>query len=71
MLNKVMLIGNVGKDPEIRSTNQGTRIASFSLACAESWKDCVNGERKERTEWVNFMIFPESLVGIVERYVNK
>ena len=64
MLNKVMLIGNVGKDPEIRSTNQGTR-------CAESWKDCVNGERKERTECVNFMIFPESLVGIVERYVNK
>lgn len=58
-VNKVLLLGNVGKDPEIRSAPDGTRIASFSIATSEHWKDHVTGERKERTSWHNIVIFDD------------
>ena len=70
-LNKVMLIGNVGKDPEIRSTGEGKEIANFSLATSESWKDRATGERKDRTEWHRIVIFNDGLVGIVKNYVKR
>lgn len=70
-VNKVILVGNVGKDPEIRRTSDGTPVASFSLATSDRWKDKATGERKERTEWHNVVVFNEQLVGIVERYVKK
>lgn len=70
-LNRVQLIGNVGRDPEIRSTNSGIEIASFSIATSESWKDRNTGERKERTEWHNIVIFNEPLVNIVRQYIHK
>ncbi len=70
-VNKVMLVGNVGKDPEIRSTQDGTRVASFSVATSEKWRDKASGERKERTEWHNVVVFNEQLVKVVEGYVKK
>jgi single-strand DNA-binding protein len=70
-LNKVMLIGNVGRDPEIRSTQGGQRIANLSIATSESWKDRNTGERKERTEWARVVVFNENLVEIIEKYVHK
>lgn len=69
-VNKVILIGNVGRDPEIRATQDGKEIANLSLAASESWKD-KSGERKERTEWLNVVIFTESLVSVVKQYVKK
>lgn len=70
-VNKVILVGNLGRDPEIRSFQNGGRVASFSLATSESWKDKATGERKEKTEWHRIAIMNDSLVGIVERYVKK
>ncbi len=70
-LNRVMLIGNVGGVPEIRSTQEGKKIASFSVATNESWKDKNTGERRDQTEWHNVVIFNEKLVEIIERYVQK
>lgn len=70
-LNKAILIGNVGKDPEIRSTQDGKEIASFSVATSESWKDRDTGERKEKTEWHRVVIFSQPLVGIIKKYVHK
>jgi single-strand DNA-binding protein len=70
-VNKVLLIGNVGKDPEIRRTQDGRPIASFSIATSESWRDKNSGERKERTEWHNVVIFNEGLCKIVEQYLKK
>ena len=70
-LNKVTLIGNLGKDPEIRSTNDGREIASFSLATSESWKDKSSGEKKEKTEWHNIVVFSEGLVRFIKSYVKK
>lgn len=70
-LNKVQIIGNLGKDPEIRSFNNGGRVASLSIATSESWKDKATGERKERTEWHRVSIFNEALVGIAEKYLKK
>lgn len=70
-VNKVMLIGNTGKDPEIRSTQSGSRIANLTLATSESWKDKATGERKEKTEWHRITIYNDNLVGIVERFVKK
>jgi len=70
-LNKVMLIGNLGKDPEIRSFQNGGKVANFSIATSETWKDRNTGERQERTEWHNVAIFSEGLVGVVERYLKK
>src|SRR5436305_14843832 len=70
-VNKVILVGNLGRDPEIRSTNDGTRIANLNLATSESWRDRTSGERKERTEWHRVVIFNDKLVEIVEKYLKK
>ncbi|PSL23448.1 single-stranded DNA-binding protein [Dyadobacter jiangsuensis] len=70
-VNKVIIVGNVGKDPEIRTAQSGSRFASFSIATSESWKDKATGERKSKTEWHNIAITNDALVGIVERYVKK
>ena len=70
-INKVMLIGRVGKEPEIRSTQDGREIANLSLATSESWKDKTSGERKEKTEWHKLVIFNEGLVNVVKSYVKK
>jgi single-strand DNA-binding protein len=70
-LNKVQLIGHLGKDPEIRSFQNGGKAASFSLATSESWKDKETGERKERTEWHRISITNDGLVGVVEKYLKK
>lgn len=70
MLNKCLFIGNVGADPEIRTTQAGKRIANLRLAVTEKWRDS-NGERKERTEWVSVVCFNEGLCNVVEQYVKK
>lgn len=70
-VNKVSLLGNVGKNPEIRSSQSGARFASFSLATSESWKDKQTGERKEKVEWHNISVTNDALVSIVERFVKK
>ena len=70
-LNKAMLIGNLGKDPNIRTTNSGSKVATFSVATSESWKDKATGERKERTEWHNVVVFNEGLVKVAEQYLRK
>src|SRR5579872_3435738 len=70
-VNKVILVGNLGRDPEIRSTQDGNRIANFSLATSETWRDRSSGERKERTEWHRVVIFNERLVEIAEKYLRK
>jgi len=70
-VNKVILVGNLGRDPEIRSTNDGTRIANLNLATSESWRDRTSGERRERTEWHRVVIFNERLVEIAEKYLKK
>src|SRR5437588_12133464 len=70
-VNKVILVGNLGRDPEIRSTQDGIRIANLNLATSESWRDRVSGERKERTEWHRVVIFNERLVEIAEKYLRK
>src|SRR5580693_163801 len=70
-INKVILVGNLGRDPEIRSTGDGTRIANLALATSETWRDRNSGERKERTEWHRVVIFNERLVEVVEKYVKK
>lgn len=70
-LNKVMLIGNLGKDPEIRTFNNGGRVCSFSIACEESWKDRNTGERKSKTEWVNCSVFADGLIGLCEKFLKK
>jgi len=70
-VNKVILVGNLGRDPEIRSTQDGTRIANLALATSESWRDRVSGERRERTEWHRVVIFNERLVEIAEKYLKK
>jgi single-strand DNA-binding protein len=70
-VNKVILVGNLGRDPEIRSTQDGMRIANLNLATSESWRDRTSGERKERTEWHRVVIFNENLVTIAEKYLRK
>lgn len=70
-LNRCTFIGNVGRDPEIKSFNNGGKIANFSIACTESWKDKQSGERKERTEWINISVQNEGLISVVERFVRK
>jgi single-strand DNA-binding protein len=70
-VNKVILIGNLGKDPEIRHTQAGDPIANFSIATTESWRDKASGERKDRTEWHNVVIFNDSLAKIAEQYLKK
>lgn len=70
-VNKVILIGNLGKDPEIRTMQSGDKVASFSIATSESWKDKTSGERQERTEWHRIAVFNQGLVNIIERFVKK
>lgn len=70
-VNKVILIGNLGADPEIKSFQNGGKIANIRIATSEQWKDRMTGERKERTEWHNVVINGEGLVGVVERYLKK
>ncbi|HWA43256.1 MAG TPA: single-stranded DNA-binding protein [Hypericibacter adhaerens] len=70
-VNKVILVGNLGRDPEIRSTQDGTRVANLSVATSESWRDKASGERRERTEWHRVAIFNEKLVEIAEKYLRK
>lgn len=70
-INKVILVGNVGQDPEVRTLSDGREIANFSLATSESWKDKSTGEKKEKTEWHRVVIFSQGLVNIVKNYVKK
>ncbi|MBN8958024.1 MAG: single-stranded DNA-binding protein [Rhizobiales bacterium] len=70
-VNKVILVGNVGADPEIRRTQDGRQIANIRLATSESWRDKATGERKEKTEWHRVTIFNEGLCRVVEQYVKK
>ncbi len=70
-VNKVILIGNLGRDPEIRHTQAGKKIANISVATSESWKDRQTGERREKTEWHRVVIFNEGLADIVEKYLRK
>lgn len=70
-VNKVILIGNLGKDPEIRSTQDGRDIANLTIATSETWKDKSSGDRKEKTEWHRVVIFNEGLVSIAKNYLKK
>ena len=70
-VNKVTLIGNLGRDPEVRSTQDGMKIVNLSLATSENWKDRNSGERRERTEWHRVVIFNENLSRVAEQYLRK
>ena len=70
-VNKVILIGNLGQDPEVKSFQNGGRIANLRIATSESWKDRQTGERKERTEWHTVVLQSEGLVGVAERFLRK
>ncbi len=70
-VNKVILVGNLGKDPEIRTTQEGKEIGSFSIATSESWKDKNSGERKEKTEWHRIVVFNPGLMTVVKQYLKK
>src|SRR4029077_1945945 len=70
-VNKVILVGNLGRDPEVRSTQDGTKVANLSLATSENWKDKKSGERREKTEWHRVAIFNERLVDVAEKYLKK
>jgi single-strand DNA-binding protein len=70
-LNKVELIGHLGKDPEMRRTNDGRPIANFNVATTESWRDKSSGEKKEKTEWHRVVVFNEGLAKVVEQYLKK
>jgi single-strand DNA-binding protein len=70
-LNRVILIGSVGKDPEVRTTQDGTKIVNLVLATSESWKDRNSGERKERVEWTRVVVFNDRLAALAEQYVKK
>jgi len=70
-VNKVILIGNLGRDPEVRNFQNGGKVANLRIATSETWKDKQSGERKERTEWHSVAIFNEGLVRVVEQYLKK
>jgi single-strand DNA-binding protein len=70
-VNKVILVGNLGKDPEIRTLNSGEKVANLSLATSEQWRDKASGERKEKTEWHRVVIFNENIVKVAESYLKK
>lgn len=70
-VNKVILVGTCGRDPEVRTLPNGGKVVSFSVACTESWRDKSSGERKEKTEWVNIAIFNEGLGKVSEQYLRK
>ena len=71
MINKVTLLGNIGQDPEIRTTQGGKELASFSLATSETWKDKASGEKKTKSEWHKVVIFNDNLVNLVKNYTQK
>ena len=70
-VNKVILIGNLGKDPEVRSLNSGDKVVNLSIATSETWRDKATGERKEKTEWHRVVIFNEQLAKVAEQYLKK
>ncbi len=70
-INKVILVGNLGKDPEIRSTQSGKEIANLTIATSDSWKDKMTGEKREKTEWHRVVIFNEGLVTVAKNYLKK
>ena len=70
-VNKVILVGNLGKDPEVRRLNSGDQVVNFTLATSENWRDKTSGARKEKTEWHNVVIFNENLGKVVEQYCKK
>lgn len=70
-VNKVILVGNLGKDPEVRSMSNGGEVVSFSVATSENWNDKASGERREKTEWHNVVIFNENLGRIAKQYLRK
>ena len=70
-VNKVILIGNLGKDPEVHTTQTGSKILSFTLATSETWNDRTSGERKERTEWHRVVIYNDRLADVAERFLRK
>jgi len=70
-VNKVILVGNLGKDPEVRTTQDGTKIVNLTLATSETWNDRASGERKERTEWHRVVIFNDRIGEVAERYLRK
>ena len=70
-VNKVILIGNLGKDPEVRSTQDGTKIVNLALATSETWNDRATGERKEKTEWHRIVIFNDRIADVAERFLKK
>lgn len=70
-VNKVILVGNLGRDPEVRTLNSGDRVASFTMATSETWKDRTSGERREKTEWHRVSIFNDNLVKVAENYLKK
>jgi len=70
-VNKVILVGNLGRDPEIRSMQDGNRVANLSVATSESWRDKNSGERREKTEWHRVVVFNDKLVDIIEKFLRK
>lgn len=70
-LNKCFIIGHIGNNPEIKTMQSGDRVANFSVAATESWKDKSTGERKERTEWLRVVVFNQGLIKVCENYLNK
>ncbi|MEQ6333796.1 single-stranded DNA-binding protein [Sphingobium sp. MK2] len=70
-VNKVILVGNLGADPEVKSFQNGGKVCNLRIATSESWKDRMSGEKKERTEWHTVAIFSEGLVGVAERFLRK
>ncbi len=70
-VNKVILVGNLGRDPEVRNTQDGRKIVNLSLATSESWRDKQSGERKEKTEWHRVVIFNENLAEVAEKFLKK
>ena len=70
-VNKVILLGNLGQDPDVRTMQNGKKVCTFSVATSDSWKDKDTGEKKEKTEWHRVVVFNEGLVGVVENYIKK
>jgi len=70
-VNKVILVGNLGNDPDVRAMQSGDKVANLSVATSESWKDKSSGERQERTQWHKVVVFNQGIVGVAERYLKK
>lgn len=70
-VNKIILVGNVGRDPEVRNAQDGTKIANFSVATSETWRDKATGERKDKTQWHRVVIFNDRLADVAQQYVKK